>query len=96
MAKIEQPQVGEKLQEVLDLLKETSSEKRDEILEKLGTFYEGLKEAPGKVAEKVKKVAQNVDTKVHDNPWPFIGAAALGGVALGFLIRFSRRAGQQA
>jgi ElaB/YqjD/DUF883 family membrane-anchored ribosome-binding protein len=96
MAKIEQSEIGEKLKEVLDLLKETSSEKKNEILEKLDTFYEGLKEAPSKVAEKTKKAAQVVDKKVHENPWPFIGAAALGGVALGFLIRFSRRAGQQA
>ena len=33
--------------------------------------------------EKVKEIATKVDQNVHDNPWPYIGAAALIGLILG-------------
>jgi ElaB/YqjD/DUF883 family membrane-anchored ribosome-binding protein len=33
--------------------------------------------------EKVKEIATNVDQNVHENPWPYIGAAAIFGLILG-------------
>jgi len=90
MAKVEHSHVAEKVREALDLLKEASGEKKDEILLKLQNLYGDIKDAEGRVVEKAQDAARNINEKVHTNPWPYIGAAALGGVVVGLLIRYSR------
>lgn len=37
-------------------------------------------------SEKVKEMATQVDESVHDNPWPYIGGAAVGGLLLGYIL----------
>ena len=36
--------------------------------------------------ENIKKAASAVDEHVHDNPWPYIGGAALVAFAVGFML----------
>jgi ElaB/YqjD/DUF883 family membrane-anchored ribosome-binding protein len=36
--------------------------------------------------EKIKQAATAVDENVHENPWPYIGGAALAAFVFGFLI----------
>jgi ElaB/YqjD/DUF883 family membrane-anchored ribosome-binding protein len=36
--------------------------------------------------ERIKKTATAVDEQVHDNPWPYIGGAAVTAFLLGFII----------
>ena len=36
--------------------------------------------------EKVKQVATAVDDQVHENPWPYIGGAALAAFLFGFIL----------
>ncbi len=36
--------------------------------------------------EKVKEIATQVDQNVHNNPWPYIGAAAILGLFMGLLL----------
>ena len=36
--------------------------------------------------EKVKQAAKVVDEHVHDNPWPYIGGAALAAFLFGFIL----------
>ncbi len=41
--------------------------------------------------EKAREVACNVDKNVHENPWPYIGGAAVGGVLLGYILGRNRK-----
>jgi ElaB/YqjD/DUF883 family membrane-anchored ribosome-binding protein len=36
--------------------------------------------------ENVKKAAQAVDTKAHENPWPFIGGTAVVALLFGYIL----------
>lgn len=94
MAKIERSHVAEKVKEALELLNEASGEKKDEILRKLRNVYADIKDAEERVVEKAQDAARDINVKVHNNPWPYVGAAALGGVVIGLLIHFARRSGR--
>lgn len=41
-------------------------------------------------AEQLKSVASDVDKKIHDNPWPYVGGAALAALLLGFIMGNSK------
>ncbi len=40
--------------------------------------------------EKAREIAGDVDKSVHQNPWPYVGGAALVGVLLGYILGRNR------
>lgn len=42
-------------------------------------------------AEKFSKVAKPVNENVHENPWPYIGGAALTAMLLGYILGRNRK-----
>src|SRR3990167_3882026 len=42
-------------------------------------------------SEKAKEAVTDLDKKVHQNPWPYIGGAAVGALLLGYLLGSSKR-----
>ena len=40
--------------------------------------------------ERAKEIAAEVDEKVKENPWPYIGGVAVGALLLGFILGASR------
>jgi ElaB/YqjD/DUF883 family membrane-anchored ribosome-binding protein len=92
---------NEKLHEAMTLLNEAAHEKREELQALLGEKYSDLRSVLDDAAQAstgwvkhtgeavvgtARKAASNVNDSVHDNPWPYIGGAALGGLILGFLL----------
>lgn len=90
MAKDDHTLANEKIREALDLLKEASNHKKVELLQMVKDLYQQVQVAEGKVVEKAKDVASDVDEHVHKNPWRYVGAAAVGGLILGVLMTFRR------
>ena len=88
----------EKKQEIQDLLGDKYSHIKDAIQEtaseKLGEFKRFKKTAQKAIdehSETVKEIAEDLDEKVHENPWPYIGGVALGALLLGYILGSSKR-----
>ncbi len=41
--------------------------------------------------ETLRDVASEVDERVHENPWPYLGGVAIGALLLGFILGSSSR-----
>jgi ElaB/YqjD/DUF883 family membrane-anchored ribosome-binding protein len=48
-------------------------------------------DALGEGGEKLKEAASEIDERVHENPWPYIGGVAIGALLLGFILGGSSR-----
>jgi ElaB/YqjD/DUF883 family membrane-anchored ribosome-binding protein len=88
----------EKKEEVQNLLNNKFTNVRDfiqETAEKQGRNWNRIRrQAEGVMedgSERLKQTASEIDEKVHENPWPYIGGVALGALLLGFILGSSRR-----
>lgn len=41
--------------------------------------------------EKLKTVAADVDSQLHDNPWPIVAGVAVGCVLLGYILGANKK-----
>lgn len=88
-----------KLHEAMELLNEAAREKRAELRLLFDEKYTDLRTALGEASDesvgrirrmgeaatdRVKQSAASVDESVHENPWPYIGAAALAALVVGY------------
>jgi ElaB/YqjD/DUF883 family membrane-anchored ribosome-binding protein len=74
-----------------DLIMENERSIMKSLTSAKDTALEAAAEAKAAGIEKAREVAREVDKNVHQNPWPFITGAAVGGLLLGFILGRSRK-----
>ncbi len=57
----------------------------------LGNAQHIAQEALAEGGEKVKKAAKEVDKRVHENPWPYLGGVAVVSLILGYFMGSKRK-----
>ena len=90
-----------KLEDALKIIRDAASDTKDELYELLDDKYEDVRTwfediaeesavKANRYAKKGVKVARgvmkDVNNTVSENPWPYLGGAALAGIVLGYLI----------
>lgn len=87
----------DKKQEIQDLMsnkfdhiKGAIQEASNQGRERFNRVREAAGEAYEVGSEKVKEAAKKVDENVHENPWAYIGGAAVAALLLGYILGASR------
>ena len=78
--------LADKYGDIQQLIRKTAKTKVAEAKKYRETAEEMFEEG----AEQLKDVAGDVDRKVHENPWPYVGGAALAALLLGFIMGNSK------
>ena len=79
--------IGDKYTHIRDVIEETASKGRREYRRAKNTTEEWL----GENGEALREVASDLDDRVHDNPWAYLGGVAVGALLLGFILGSSSR-----
>ncbi len=80
-----------KIDQALHLLGEAAKEKRENLQKTLNQQFSNVKEVLEEKGEEIKKVATEVDQRVHKNPWPYIGGVAALATLIGYIFGANRK-----
>ena len=79
--------LGEKYSHIKSAIQEVTSGKSAEFNRMKKTAQDVIEQG----GEKFKEVATDLDEKVHENPWSYIGGVAVGALLLGYILGSSKR-----
>jgi ElaB/YqjD/DUF883 family membrane-anchored ribosome-binding protein len=91
----------QKKEELKAVMSDKYTNLRSLIMEKEGSLMKSLTSAKDQAlemsahvrdvgVEKTREIAHDVDKNVHQNPWPYIGGAAVVGILLGYIMGRNR------
>ena len=91
----------QKKEELKAVMSDKYTNLRSLIMEKEGSLMKSLTSAKDQAlemsahvrdvsVEKAREIAGDVDENVHQNPWPYIGGAAVVGILLGYIMGRNR------
>ena len=78
--------IGELLKGKYEALKDVVQGLETEAVDAAKHGAERLSELKDSATERVKETAQNIDQKVHDDPWKTLGLPILGAFVVGYLL----------
>lgn len=88
----------EKKEEIQNLMNDRYTEIRDvlnDTAKKGRREYRKVKETAedwvGENGENLREVVSDLDERVHENPWAYLGGVAVGALLLGFILGSSSR-----
>lgn len=79
--------LGDKYTHIREVIEDTAMKGRKNFRRAKQTAEDFL----GEGTESLREVADDLDDKVHENPWGYIGGVAVGALLLGFILGSSSR-----
>ena len=79
--------IGDKYTQLRDVLEETTTKGRKSYRRAKGAAEDWL----GENTEGLRETVEDLDEKVHENPWAYLGGVAAGALLLGFILGSSSR-----
>lgn len=73
------------MQATTTISSDTVTAAREQLRQSLDTAGESIKKFQSETVERGRKVAQQTDTYVHENPWQAIAIGMVAGLALGIV-----------
>lgn len=88
----------EKKEEIQNLLNDRYTQIRDVVEDAAKKGRKGVRRAKNDAeewldegTETIREVASELDDRVHENPWAYLGGVAVGALLLGFILGSSSR-----
>ena len=79
--------LGDKYSDIRKVIEQAANKQKQNLKRAQRVAEEWVEEGE----EKLRDVASEVDDRVHENPWPYIGGVAIGALLFGFILGSSSR-----
>jgi ElaB/YqjD/DUF883 family membrane-anchored ribosome-binding protein len=79
--------IGDKYAHIREVVEDATKKGRKTLRRAKGAAEEWV----GEGEESLREVVSDLDDKVHENPWAYLGGVAVGALLLGFILGSSSR-----
>ena len=90
-ARDKKDEISRLLTDKYEYIKDALGETVDKNKQNLSRIRKAADEALEEGGERLKDAAEDIDEKVRENPWPYIGGVAIGTLLLGYILGASKK-----